>query len=105
MISDLASVYTSETRRPLTRLLDLPSDVLPGGGNFYPEEDVLILLAGLAAARRLLWRVSVGFAWMTTIMTTSVPLRFVVGPTPAFTTSGTFENTHVDTTLHPLSFQ
>ena len=52
MNSGLASVYTSQTRRPLTQLLGLPADVLPGGGNFYPEEDALILLAGLAADRQ-----------------------------------------------------
>lgn len=49
MTSSLASIYASKRRRPLTERLGLPADSFPGGGNFYPEEDVLVLLSEKAA--------------------------------------------------------
>ncbi len=46
-----ASIYASRNRK-LTDVLQLAADSLPGGGNFYPEEDVLLLLAQEMLDRR-----------------------------------------------------
>lgn len=39
-----ASIYASRDRK-LCKMLELAPDAIPSGGNFYPEEDVLVLLA------------------------------------------------------------
>ena len=52
MTSGLASIYKPTQRRPLADALGISADALPGGGNFYPEEDVLLLLAEKARDRK-----------------------------------------------------
>lgn len=46
-----ASFYAQKKRRALTEKLGLAPNALPAGGNFYPEEDVLSLLADEVAGR------------------------------------------------------
>lgn len=46
-----ASFYAHKKRRDLTEKLGLSPDALPAGGNFYPEEDVLVLLAEEVSGR------------------------------------------------------
>ena len=51
MVARPASMYRPDTRRDLTERLGLPSNALPGAGNWYPEEGVLALLVDLVEAR------------------------------------------------------
>ena len=49
MTMAVASIYASRSGRALTDRFGLRPDSLPAGGNFHPEEDVLMLLADLAS--------------------------------------------------------
>ena len=59
MLRTPASIYANRDRK-LCKLLELEADALPGGGNFYPEEDVLVLLAEQVLARRPAQALSLG---------------------------------------------
>lgn len=52
MTLSVDSLYTACCDRPLTRRLGLAPNAFPAGGNFYPEEKVLALLADLALMQR-----------------------------------------------------
>jgi len=56
----LPSLYADKPRRALTERLGLAADALPAGGNFYPEEQVLGVLADLSLTARPRVAVSLG---------------------------------------------